>query len=277
MHDAKSATVREDTRMRLLRTSHLGPTLLVTLVAYLLAIPLWRPSSALVIALAVFTGQLCIGWTNDLVDLENDRTQRRKNKPLASGELLVDVVVRATYISLGSCILLSLFGPLGIRGGLVHLLGVGCGISYNFYFKRTWLSPLPYLIAFAALPSCIVLSKKSSVPLWLVFAGAIFGIAAHFSNVLKDMEPDRAAGILGAPQILGTRISLLITGSSLIAISIILTSVTHKPFLIPVAFIAMLFLFLLPKKFSFPLIMTMAIVDVSVLVTAGAASLALPH
>ena len=254
--------------MRLLRTSHLGPTLLVTLVAYLLAIPLWQPRSALVIALAVFTGQLCIGWTNDLVDLENDRAQGRKSKPLAAGEIPVHSVVRATYISLGLCILLSLFGPLGIRGGSVHLLGVGCGISYNFYFKRVWLSPLPYLIAFAALPSSIVLSRKSSVPLWLVSAGAIFGIAAHFSNVVKDMEPDRAAGILGAPQLLGTRISLFITAGSLITISIILNSVTHNLLLVPIAAIAILLLFLLPKKFGFPLIMLLAIVDVSVLVTA---------
>lgn len=262
--------------MRLLRTSHLGPTLLVTLVAYLLAVPIWSQGSAFLIALAVFTGQLCIGWTNDLADEENDRSQGRVNKPIATGEIPARSVVRATYICLGLCILLSLFGPLGIRGGLVHLLGVGCGISYNFYFKRIWLSPLPYLIAFAALPSCIVLSKNSSVPLWLVSAGAIFGIAAHFANVVKDMDNDRAAGILGAPQLLGTRASLLIAGSSLVAISIILNAITHKPFLIPIAVLAMLALLLLPKRFSFPLIMVMAIVDVGVLVTAGAASFALP-
>ena len=253
--------------MRLLRTSHLGPTLLVTLVAYLLATPMWAPSSSFIIAFTVFTGQLSIGWTNDLIDLENDRNQRRANKPLAAGNISVHTVVRATYISLGLCILLSLFGPLGLRGGLVHLLGVGCGISYNFYFKRTWLSPLPYLIAFAALPSCIVLSKNSTVPLWLVSTGAIFGIAAHFANVVKDMDQDRAAGILGAPQLLGTRISLLIAGSSLVVISIILNTVSHKPFLIPIAVLALISLLLLPKRFSFPLIMVMAIVDVGVLVT----------
>lgn len=261
--------------MRLLRSSHPGPTLLVTLVAWLLATPLWRPDSAFLIALTVLTGQLCIGWTNDLCDVEDDRSQHRLNKPIATGEITARTVLHATLISLGLCIILSLFGPLGIRGGLVHLLGVGSGLSYNFYFKRTWLSPMPYLIAFAALPSCIVLSKNSTVPLWLIFVGAIFGIAAHFANVLKDIEPDRAAGILGAPQLLGTRASLLIAGISLATISIILNSVTHKPFLIPSGFLAMFSLFVLPKRFSFPLIMVMALVDVGVLVTAGAASLAL--
>jgi 4-hydroxybenzoate polyprenyltransferase len=262
--------------MRLLRTSHPGPTLLVTIAAYLLAMPMWQAGSALLIALTVFTGQLCIGWTNDLSDADDDRSQGRLNKPIATGEIAARTVVHATYISLLLCILLSLFGPLGIRGGLVHLLGVSCGIAYNFYFKRIWLSPLPYLVAFAALPSSIVLSKNSSVPLWLVFAGAIFGIAAHFSNVVKDMQQDRTAGILGAPQLLGTRISLLIAGSSLVAISIILNSVTQTRFLIPIAFLALLLLFILPKRFGFPLVMVMAIVDVGVLVTAGAASLAHP-
>lgn len=262
--------------MRLLRTSHLGPTMLVTLVAYLLALPIWPQGPALVIALTVFTGQLCVGWTNDLVDEENDRSQGRTNKPIATGEIAAHHVVRATYISLGLCIFLSLFGPLGLRGGLVHLLGVSCGVAYNLYFKRIWLSPLPYLIAFAALPSSIVLSRNSTVPLWLVSAGAIFGIAAHFANVVKDMEQDRAAGILGMPQLLGTRVSLLIAGSSLVVISIILNGVIHRQFLIPIASLALLSLLVLPKRFSFPLIMGMAMVDVGILVTAGAASLALP-
>ena len=61
--------------MRLLRTSHLGPTLVVTLVADLLAVPVWWEGPALVIAFTVFAGQLCVGWTNDLVDLEIDRLE----------------------------------------------------------------------------------------------------------------------------------------------------------------------------------------------------------
>ena len=90
------------------------------------------------------------------------------------------------------------------------------------------------------------------------------------------MEQDRASGILGTPQLLGSRVSLLITGTSLVAISIILNSVTHLSFLIPTAFLAMALLFLLPRRFVFHLIMLMAIIDVGVLVTAGAASIAHP-
>ena len=262
--------------VRLLRASHLAPTLLVTFIAYLLAQQLWPLPAALLIALAIFTGQLCVGWSNDLVDLSSDRAQQRRNKPLATGELSKNAAEAATFIALALTTFLSLLGPLSLRGGLLHLLGVGSGVAYNFYFKKRWLSPLPYLIAFAALPSCIVLSKNSTVPLWLILVGALLGLAAHFSNVVKDMEEDQAAGIMGAPQLLGTRWSLLIAGTSLISVSIILSRVTQQRFLIPAAIVAFIALLALPKKFTFPLIMAMALLDVALFLSAGTATLLLP-
>ena len=210
------------------------------------------------------------------MDLSNDRAHQRVNKPLATGELSEEAVKAATFIALTMTTFLSLSGPLGLRGGSLHLLGVGCGVAYNFYFKKRWLSPLPYLIAFAALPSCIVLSKNSTVPLWLILVGALLGLAAHFSNVVKDMEEDRAAGIMGAPQLLGDRWSLLIAGGSLIIVSIILSQSTHQKFLIPAAIIAFIALLALPRKFTFPLIMAMALLDVALFLSAGAATLLLP-
>ena len=262
--------------MRLLKTSHLGPTLVVTLVSFLLAVPLWWEGPAFVIAFTVFTGQLCVGWTNDLVDLEIDRLEGRINKPIASGQISAAAVRFATFIALGFCIAFSLLGPLGLKGGVVHLLGVGCGVAYNFYFKKSILSPLPFLIAFSALPSCIVLSKKSTVPTWLIISGALFGAAIHFANFIKDIDADRASGIHGAPQRVGARASATIAGLSLIIISLILNSVTNAPFLILIALVALILLITLPKRFTFWVVMAMALVDVGVLVTSGAHSLAMP-
>ena len=51
--------------------------------------------------------------------------------------------------------------------------------------------------------------------MWL--GGAIFGSAAHFINVIKDMDQDRASGIGGAPQRLGKRNSIV---AAIILISI---------------------------------------------------------
>ena len=103
----------------------------------------------------------------------------------------------------------NLFGPLGIKGGLVYMLGIACGVAYNFYFKFSLLSPLPYAIAFAALPSCIAISKDITPPTWMWLGGALLGMAAHFINVIKDMKEDQISEIGGLPQRLGTTESII--------------------------------------------------------------------
>ena len=99
--------------------------------------------------------------------------------------------------------LANLAGPLGIKGGLVYMLGIAFGLAYNFYFKFTPASPLPFAIAFAALPSCIPISKEITPPTWMWLGGALLGMAAHFINVIKDMDQDQQSGINGLPQRLG--------------------------------------------------------------------------
>lgn len=114
----------------------------------------------------------------------------------------------------------NLAGPLGIKGGLVYMLGIACGLAYNFYFKFTPLSPLPYAIAFAALPSCIAISKEITPPTWMWLGGALFGMAAHFINVIKDMDEDQESGINGLPQRLGKKRSI-IAALALIALGVL--------------------------------------------------------
>ena len=104
----------------------------------------------------------------------------------------------------------NLLGPLGIKGGLVYMLGIACGVAYNFYFKFSIFSPLPYAIAFAALPSSVALSKDVTPPVWMWLGGALFGVSAHFINVIKDMEQDQVSGIQGLPQRLGTKKSIVV-------------------------------------------------------------------
>jgi 4-hydroxybenzoate polyprenyltransferase len=114
----------------------------------------------------------------------------------------------------------NLGGPLGLNGGLVYMLGVACGVAYNFYFKFSILSPLPFAVAFAALPSCIAISKDITPPTWMWLGGALFGMAAHFINVIKDMKQDQISEIKGLPQRLGTRKSI-VAAALLIALGLI--------------------------------------------------------
>ncbi len=199
------------------KASHFGPTLIVTAISFGFANYYWWEGPAFVIAFGVFTGQLVVGWSNDLYDYADDLTHQRMNKPLVSGLITEEFLAKAIKVMLPFSFVANLLGPLGLKGGLVYMLGIACGIAYNFYFKFNWLSPLPYAIAFAALPSSVAISKGITPPLWMWLGGALLGMAAHFVNVLKDMKADQKSGIRGLPQILGTKKS--IAAALLLAIS----------------------------------------------------------
>jgi 4-hydroxybenzoate polyprenyltransferase len=205
----------------LLKASHFGPTLLVTAISFGFATYYWWEGPAYVIAFGVFTGQLVVGWSNDLYDFEDDLRHNRQNKPLVTQSISRETLQKWLRFMVPFSFIANLFGPLGIKGGLVYMLGIACGIAYNFYFKFSPLSPLPYAIAFAALPSSIAISKEITPPTWMWLGGALFGMAAHFINVIKDMKEDQISEIRGLPQILGTKKSILVA-SVLIASGIAL-------------------------------------------------------
>jgi 4-hydroxybenzoate polyprenyltransferase len=253
----------------LLRASHLGPTLAVTLVSFLLASALWWEGPAYFISFGVFLGQLLVGWTNDLNDYQDDLKHNRIRKPLVSGELTKTSLLRAVKITTPIAVVVNLFGPLGIKGGSLYLFGVGMGVAYNFYFKSTLLSPLPYALAFAAFVSSIVIATDQSVPIWLVLAGALFGVAAHFANVLKDLDQDLTSGIKGLPQRLGKKKSRTICGLLLIALTLILNSANPNQVLLIVGLIGAALTTLSSSKWIFKALMITAIVDVILLLEAA--------
>ena len=190
--------------------AHFGPTMIVTTIAFILALILGSFSKALLIALTVFLGQLIIGWSNDIYDYQDDLKHHRTNKPLVAETVTVTELTRTTYIFIPIAIIANLIGPLGNKGGSVYLLGVGCGIAYNFYFKFSLLSPLPYAIACAVLPASVFFGLERTPPLWILAIGSLFGVAFHFLNVLKDLSQDRESDIGGLPQRLGKKKSLAV-------------------------------------------------------------------
>ena len=211
--------------------AHFGPTMLITTISFLLAARLWWEGPAYLIAFTVFLGQLLIGWSNDIYDYQDDLKHNRVNKPLVSGQLQIEDLRRATFILLPIALLANLLGPLGLKGGAVYLLGVGCGIAYNFYFKFRITSPLVYFIALAALPASIFYAVDRNPPLWVLATSSLLGVAFHFANVLKDLSADRDSNIGGLPQRLGRRASLVIIAILLvIVITILLNSPISSTF-----------------------------------------------
>jgi len=193
-----------------LKAAHFGPTMLITAISFVLAVQLWWEGPAYVIAFTVFLGQLIIGWSNDLYDYQDDLKHNRTNKPLVAGTITPENLRRTTFIFIPIAVIANLIGPLGLKGGSVYLLGVGCGIAYNFYFKFSPLSPLPYAIALAALPASVYYAVDRTPPLWILAGGSLLGVGFHFLNVLKDIEKDQSSSIKGLPQIVGKRASAVI-------------------------------------------------------------------
>jgi 4-hydroxybenzoate polyprenyltransferase len=206
--------------------AHFGPTMLITTISFLLAARLWWEGPAYLIAFTVFLGQLLIGWSNDIYDYQDDLKHNRRNKPLVSGQLQIEDLKKATFILLPFALLANLLGPLGLKGGAVYLLGVGCGIAYNFYFKFRITSPLVYFIALAALPASIFYAVDRNPPLWVLASSSLLGVAFHFANVLKDLSADRDSNIGGLPQRLGKKASLVIIA---ILLTIVITILLNSP------------------------------------------------
>ena len=194
----------------LARASHFGPTVLVTTLSIFFAQLFWWEGPSMVIALGVFFGQLVVGWSNDLIDYQDDLSHQRQNKPLVAGLITAALLKRLLKVALVLAVVINLFGPLGFVGGGLSLFAIGWAVAYNFYFKFTVFSWLPFAVAFGALPSCMALSKDVTPPVWMWLGGALLGTAAHFINVIKDMKEDHISGIKGLPQRCGTKASIVI-------------------------------------------------------------------
>lgn len=191
----------------LLVAAHLGPSLAVTTIAGLLAVVLALPAHrAVLVTLAVLTGQLTIGWGNDLLDAGRDRTVGRQDKPLATGQLPLVLVRWALAAAGAACVALSL--SVGWRSAAVHLLvAVAAGQLYNLGLKATRWSWVPYAVAFGVLPSVVGLAGTPPQwpPGWMSAAAGGLGVAAHLLNVLRDLDDDAATGVHGFPHRLGAR------------------------------------------------------------------------
>lgn len=202
----------------LLRSSHPGPTAAVTLIAFALSsgvgLEPWRIA---VVTLMILCNQLSIGLSNDWLDAARDRQNERFDKPLVSGKISLTVVAVIALLTAVSSLLLSL--ALGPLSALAHALFLASGWLYNLRLKSTAFSVVPYIVGFGVLPAIVTLAADPPrlAQAWAIAAGALLGIAAHFSNVLPDLEEDDAAGVHGLPHRLGARVSGFVIAVALIA------------------------------------------------------------
>lgn len=197
----------------LVRATHSGPTALVVAISVLVAMWSGRDLAGVVLVGAtVLSGQVGVGWLNDLLDRERDMRVGRRDKPLVTGAVSAHLLRAAIAVSVPVCVLLSLLN--GVAAGVVHLVAVASAWSYDLGLKATVLSPAPYALSFGLLPVFVALGLPGHPPAagWVVATGALLGVSAHFLNCLPDLAGDRRTGVLGLPQRLGRRGSLTAAG-----------------------------------------------------------------
>lgn len=198
----------------LARAAHPLPTAAVTGFSVLLAVVAGNGlRTCLLLAAAVLAGQLTVGWSNDLLDAAADAEVGRFSKPLVADELTPRLVGRWLAGAVPATVLLSL--AVGWRPGSAYLFAVACGWLYNSWLKGSWLSWLPYSMAFAALPAMATLAlPEPRWPAgWAVAAACMLGAAANLTNTLPELAARHPAGFRGLPDRIGGRPSLLLAGT----------------------------------------------------------------
>jgi 4-hydroxybenzoate polyprenyltransferase len=208
------------TASALARATHPGPTISVTIVALVLGVTVDLSFLHLVIlGFVVLSGQISIGLSNDWLDAQRDRTVGRTDKPVAAGLVRLETVragaVAAAVASVASSIIL---GPWVT---IVNAVFIASAWSYNLGLKSTAYSVAPYILSFGLLPLIATLSRADSAQAawWAMGMGALLGVAAHFANVLPDLDDDRRTGIRGLPHRLGRMPSGIVLGLALVAAS----------------------------------------------------------
>ena len=261
----------------------------MTAVAVLLGIAVGlEPWRVAVLGAALLLDQVSVGLSNDWIDADRDRAVGRTDKPVAEGRIAVATVRAVAWACAVIALVLTL--PLGLAATAVHAVALASAWAYNAVLKKSPVSVLPYALSFGLLPAIASLSRPvPALPAWWVFAaGALLGVAAHFANVLPDLDDDRRTGIHGLPHRLGLRASIVITWVALLLGAVSVTvGVGAGPSGVPAfalvgslisATIAVVGTVLALRRgvgrWLFRLVIVAALVDVAMLVLAGTRMLA---
>ena len=269
------------TLVALVRSTHPVPSLAVTGIAVILGIGVGlEPWRLAVLGAAVLANQFSVGLSNDWLDAGRDRAVNRLDKPVAQGLVSARLARNTAFACAALSIALSL--ALGWRAAAALGVLLVSGWSYNAWLKSTPFSVEPYIIGFGALPLTVTLSQPTPevASVWAMLAAALLGVAAHFANVIPDLDDDAATGVRGLPHRVGRRASGVVIAGALIGASgsIVFGLGAQTPALVAVAIvgtilavaIAVLVLTNRQPRAAFALIMIAALLDVVLIAVSGA-------
>lgn len=197
--------------------THPGPTLVVTTLSLALGIAAGlEPWRLLLLVVSVFAGQVSVGLSNDAIDAARDVAIGRTDKPVARGALTPERALAVAVASLVVALVLS--APLGPGLVAAHAIALASAWAYNAGIKSTPASIVPFVLSFGLFPSfaTLALSSPAVAAPWASLAGAALGAAVHLTNVVRDLDDDRATGVRGLPHRLGARASVVLAAAGIV-------------------------------------------------------------
>jgi 4-hydroxybenzoate polyprenyltransferase len=223
--------------LSLVLASHPLPSLAMTLALAVAAALTGRSALEVgLVAATVLTGQLTVGWLNDVVDRDRDAQVGRQDKPVAMG--WVDPGTVTFCIAVAVLVVIPLSVANGTYAGIAHLLAVGSAWTYNLWFKKTVLSWLPYAVSFGLLPAFLSYGGLGGgmhggpPTVAMTVLAALLGIGIHVLNTLPDLVQDNETGVrhlplrialkIGAPKLLW----LSLAYTALVAVGIVVAGLT---------------------------------------------------
>lgn len=164
----------------------------------------------LLVALSMVLVSAAVGSMNDFLDVDLDR-QAGRDKPVVRGDISPLAAFRISVATAIAGIMLAM--SFGLPVGLVALVVLTSGLTYDVWLKGTLWSWVPYGIGIPALPVWSFLAAGAFTPV-LLFSfplGLLVSLALYLANTTPDIGGDRAYGIAGLGQRLGVGRSLVVT------------------------------------------------------------------
>ena len=206
--------------VRAVRLIHPFPTVLNAVAVVPLALVAARGSPGagvlLRLALTMLAAQSAIGIVNDVVDRNLDAATKPW-KPIPSGAVPLPLARWLGAAAVAAA--LGLGATLGPAAWALSTAGMGVGLAYDLWLKRSSLSGLTYAVALPLAPLWVwtALDRFTPALLWVVPIGLVLGAALQVANALPDMDDDAAHGVRGTAQRLGRRGALAVAWGGYLA------------------------------------------------------------
>lgn len=212
--------------LQLLQAAHTKQAIGTAVAMGLVAAVAGRPArEAGVVLLTVLVGQTILGWHNDIVDRQRDKSHDLTGKPLAMGRLQPETVWYAIVVA--TLLLVPLAITTGIRAGCLYLAAVAVGMLGNIVLRTGFFSWWSWAASFALLPAYLSYggwggqAVGSAPETSIVVLAALLGVGIHFLRAVWGLVADHEDGWTYLPLKLGLKLG----ATRLLALATLYTAV----------------------------------------------------